>query len=248
MFYASSLCEICASSYDINSGLPSLGLPGLPGGKSLFFASPKERKQRKGDPQSGPLCGSLKKWEKPENLETSRLCRRRTSRFFNPASPTFSSPARTGGGGESGTGLGSGSQSPHPSPLPGGEGTGCVAHSQISFLSPIFLPLPLGEGRGEGSPNPRWTPLPQPVLAGLEIFSRNGLKNLDARGLRSRLVSRFSVSAEYFKEPRSGPDCGSPFLCLRSFGEAKESELQPGNPGTPSKANQNQPTTKLREN
>jgi hypothetical protein len=30
---------------------------------------------------------------------------------------------------------------------------------------------------------------------------------------------------------RRDADCGSPFLCLLSFGEAKESELPPGNPG-----------------
>ncbi|MGB4117278.1 MAG: hypothetical protein WBK51_12100, partial [Polaromonas sp.] len=29
---------------------------------------------------------------------------------------------------------------------------------------------------------------------------------------------------------RRDSDCGSPFLCLLSFGEAKESELPPGNP------------------
>ena len=77
---------------------------GLPGGNSLSFASPKESKQRKGDPQSGPLCGSLKKLKEPENLETSRFRRRRTSKFFNPAPLTFSSPARTGWGMNSGAG------------------------------------------------------------------------------------------------------------------------------------------------
>jgi hypothetical protein len=67
-----------------------------PGGESLFFASPKKSNQKKGDPQSGPLRGSLKKLNEPENLETSLLRSRRTSRFFNPSPPAFSSPARTG--------------------------------------------------------------------------------------------------------------------------------------------------------
>ena len=71
---------------------------GLPGGKSLSFASPKESNPRKGDPQSGPLCGSLKKLKEPENLETSQLRCRRTSKFFNPSPSAFSSPARTGRG------------------------------------------------------------------------------------------------------------------------------------------------------
>ena len=74
-----------------------MSLPGLaPAGDLLFFASPKKPKEKKGDPQSGPLRGSLKKLKEPENLETSRLRRRRTSRFFNPSPPAFSSPARTG--------------------------------------------------------------------------------------------------------------------------------------------------------
>lgn len=72
-----------------------------------------------------------------------------------------------------------------------------------------------------------------PVLAGLEKGEGDGLKNLDVRRRRSRLVSRFSGSFSFFKEPRSGPDCGSPFLWLLSFGEAKESDSQPGDPGKP---------------
>ena len=96
MFLAFTPIDTSASSFLIDSGLLSRGLPGSPGGESLSFASPKESNQRKGDPQSGPLRGSLKKLKEPENLETSQLRCRRTSRFFNPSPPTFSSPARTG--------------------------------------------------------------------------------------------------------------------------------------------------------
>ena len=79
--------------------VPLASMPGLaPAGDLLFFASPKKPKEKKGDPQSGPLRGSLRKLKEPENLETSRLRRRRTSKFFNPSLPTFSSPARTGWG------------------------------------------------------------------------------------------------------------------------------------------------------
>ena len=96
MFLAFRALDVCASSFLIDSGLLSRGLPGSPGCESLFFASPKKSNQKKGDPQSGPLRGSLKKLKEPENLETSRLRRRRTSRFFNPSPSPFSSPARTG--------------------------------------------------------------------------------------------------------------------------------------------------------
>ena len=75
----------------------------LPGGKSLSFASPKESNQRKGDPQSGPLRGSLKYRQETENLETCQLRCLRTSKFFNPSPADISSPARTGG--ENGFGL-----------------------------------------------------------------------------------------------------------------------------------------------
>ena len=96
MFLVSRRIDSCVSSSLNDSGLLSRGLPGSPGGESLFFASPKKSNQKKGDPQSGPLRGSLKKLKEPENLETSQLRRRRTSRFFNPSPSPFSSPARTG--------------------------------------------------------------------------------------------------------------------------------------------------------
>ena len=89
---------------------------------------------------------------------------------------------------------------------------------------------------GTGSPNLKPpkplnpNPFPQPVPAGLEISAGDGLKNLDVRRRRSRQVSKFSVSCRYFKEPQSGPDCGSPFLWLLYFGEAKESDELPGSP------------------
>jgi hypothetical protein len=59
-------------------------------------------------------------------------------------------------------------------------------------------------------------------MAGLEKAEGDGLKNLDVRRPRSGQVSKFSGSSNFFKEPRSGPDCGSPFLWLLSFGEAKD--------------------------
>ena len=74
---------------------------------------------------------------------------------------------------------------------------------------------------------------PNPVLAGLEKAEGDGLKNLDVRLQRSWLVSRFSGSFSFFKEPQSGPDCGSPFFSLGFFGEAKKSKSPAGaSPGS----------------
>ena len=87
--------------------------------------------------------------------------------------------------------------------------------------SPHPNPLPQGEG---GSPSS----FPKPVPAGLEKAEGDGLKNLDVRRLRSRLVSKFSGSFSFFKEPRSGPGCGSPFFSLGFFGEAKKSKSPAG--------------------
>ena len=92
--------------------------------------------------------------------------------------------------------------SPHPNPLPERE----VVKSESEFT-------------------------PHPVLAGLEKVEGVGLKNLDVRRRRSRLVSKFSGFFNFFKEPRSGPDCGSPFLLLTLLlAKQKKSELPPGNP------------------
>ena len=105
---ASGALNSGASSSLFNSASPCGVCRGLPGCNSLFFASPKKSKQKKGDPQSGPRRGSLKKLEEPENLETCPLRVLRTSKFFNPSPPTFSSPARTGLGSAIGFGFGFG--------------------------------------------------------------------------------------------------------------------------------------------
>ena len=98
--------------------------------------------------------------------------------------------------------------------------------------SPHSCPLPGGEG---GSPNPN--SFCYPVLAGLEKVAGDGLKNLDVRRRRSRQVSKFSCSCRFFKEPRSGPGCGSPFFSLGFFGEAKKSKSPAGAiPGMVAKA------------
>ncbi len=190
MFYAASAINSGVSSSLINSIRLHDVCRGLPGCKSLFFASPKKSKQKKGDPQSGSLrfaSGTLRCSKSAEFLETSRLCRRRPSKNFDPLPPALLSPARTGGAsGKFGE-----------SPLPKGEGVESESESQ-------------------------------PVLAGLEKVEGAGLKNLDVRRPRCGQVSKFSGSFNFFKEPRSGPDCGSPFFSLGFFGEAKKSKSPAG--------------------
>ena len=68
----------------------------------LSLASPRESKQREGDPQSGSLrfaSGTLRCSGQTEILETCLLRSLRTSKIFNPSAPALLSPARTGGGG-----------------------------------------------------------------------------------------------------------------------------------------------------
>jgi hypothetical protein len=52
-----------------------------------------------------------------------------------------------------------------------------------------------------------------------------GIRNSHVRRPRSGQVCEFPPRTEQRKEPRSGPDFGSPFLWVLSFGEAKEQYL-----------------------
>ena len=107
MLLASMACYSRSIRYLINSRLPCEECRGLPGSNSLFFCFAKSKvSKRKGDPQSGPLCGSLKYRQETENLETCLLRSLRTSKFFNPSPADISSPARTGGKNGLGLGLG----------------------------------------------------------------------------------------------------------------------------------------------
>ena len=74
------------------------------------------------------------------------------------------------------------------------------------------------------------------------------MKNLDVRRLRSRQVSKFSGTFDFFKEPRSGPGCGSPFFSLGFFGEAKKSKSPAGaSPGMLARSNHSEhPLTRRR--
>jgi len=80
--------------------------------------------------------------------------------------------------------------------------------------------------------NPESAPAPAPAPApevspprpcgGAEQRRLGRIKILDVRRLRSRLVSKISGPVGQRKEPRRGPDFGSPFFGLPYFGEAKK--------------------------
>jgi hypothetical protein len=215
-------CSVASALWLLASAL----LPGrgLPGGNSLSFASPKESKQRKGDPQSGPLCGSLKKLKETENLETCLLRSLRTSKFFNPSPSTFSSPARTGGGINSGAGA---ALSCRPQPWQS-QSFFTLSRCAQAHLEPQRSAPALSQRERE---EVRIRICFQPVLAGLRSAGGSGPKFLDVRRLRSRQVSKNSAAFEHRKLPeakRRDPDCGSPFFSLGFFGEAKKSKSPAG--------------------
>ena len=222
MFYASSLIDTGVSSSLICSGLLSHSLPGSPGSESLFFASPKKSNQKKGDPQSGPLRGSLKYSLETEILETSRPCRRRTSKIFNPSRLNISSPARTGWGIDSDSG------EPSSQPPPGRRGR----KSEFGFA---FIPPPVLAGRRS---------------AGGSGFKFLDVRRLRSR-LVSKNSADFE-HRKLPAAKRRDPDCGSPFLLLTLLlAKQKKSELLPGNPrqttlgkSTPQKAQWQQEANK----
>ena len=211
MFYACSPIDTGVRSSLINSDMLCLVCRESPGGESLFFASPKKSNQKKGDPQSGPLRGSLKKLKEPENLETSRLCRRQTSRFFIRLLQLFQ--AQPGRGGEIDSDANSGMPSPQPSP----RGRGRKSESGLAFIPPPVL-AGLRSAGGSGSK----------FLDVRRLRSRLVSKN------SADFEHRKLPAAK-----RRDPDCGSPFLLLTLLlAKQKKSELLPGNPGTPRKASQ----------
>ena len=201
MFCACRSINTGASSSLIYSVMRCGVCRGLPGGKSLSFASPKESNQRKGDPQSGPLRGSLKKLKEPENLETSRLCRRRTSKFFNPSPSAFSSPARTGRG----------KMRSRTSSLSLRERAGVRASpNPIAY----FIPHPVLAGlRSTGGSGNKF----------LDVRRRRSwLVSKNSAAFEHRKLP---------EAKRRDPDCGSPFLLLTLLlAKQKKSELPPGNP------------------
>jgi hypothetical protein len=113
----------------------SSGAGSRPAATHFAFASPKESKQRKGDPQSGALRATCAAPKKRGSAQTRCA---QTARGPDPVFLAHHRPSQDG--------VGSGSES--------------ESHRRkFKVLLRIFLlPLPLGEGWGEGSPPLRsWT-------------------------------------------------------------------------------------------
>ncbi|MDB5889332.1 MAG: hypothetical protein JWP47_163, partial [Polaromonas sp.] len=73
-----------------------VGGRGLPGGKSLFFASPKDSKPRKGDPQSGALRATC---ERVENRVSAELAGGSDNCSPDPGLRPLRRPSQDGAGG-----------------------------------------------------------------------------------------------------------------------------------------------------
>ena len=76
------------------SRLAGLGCREAPDSASLSFASPKESKQRKGDPQSGALRATCEWGQKRGSAQTRLRLKQRAALI--PLLPPFTGPARTG--------------------------------------------------------------------------------------------------------------------------------------------------------
>jgi hypothetical protein len=78
------------------------------------------------------------------------------------------------------------------------------------------------QGQRPKAPDPASNSAPSPPCGRAEQRRPGRIKILDVRRPRSGLVSKISAPAEQRKEPRRGPDFGSPFFGLPYFGEAKK--------------------------
>ena len=213
--------------------------PGLaPAGELLFFASPKKNSQKKGDPMSAPPCAALRgepgaarlrgaPWnslracgaalEQPRRVRPRSGCVLRHTRH-----PANTPPQAQPQGGC--TPLG-------PSLHSASRGAALCACTGIVFFEgraqrwPVRAPTPFcpcREAQGAGRRVCRRT---HPLRA---LTCRICLN--EAAQQRSELCGTPRVRASQAAPARSAgvTGSGSPFLCLLSFGEAKESESPAG--------------------
>ena len=141
IIYAYSQGDSLAISSYICSGAVSRVCRGRPAASHFSLLRQRKVTKRKATRSLGPYAdasGNLRCSKAAEFLETSRLCRRRTSKNLFPLPPALLSPARTGLGEKFGG-------SPHPCPLPGGEG---VIRAPNSISSPVLAGLEKAEGDG----------------------------------------------------------------------------------------------------
>ncbi|MET3493147.1 hypothetical protein ABIC90_000180 [Variovorax boronicumulans] len=226
-----------------------------PAADLLSFASPKESKQRKGDPT---VCDPSLRCGQPAVL-TFRGVSPNSLRSNNgePLSAKRSAPRRSQrGGGRNGPSLrsaldamravallGLGFYSLSPWGEGGGEGVGLRAGKAV-FLRrrPSPQPSPQGEReqvppaersegptetRGRAKQWPGRCPLPSGCAE-----ERSGSRTRARSCLSRRRVLRDPANREHRRLPRSAAKgsqtVGSPFFCLRFFGEAKKSRSAAG--------------------
>jgi len=163
------------------------GEPGLgPAAEALFFASPKKSTQKKGEPTTGPLRGSLRCSVRPGCAQTRFA---QTCAPLFPGAPALLSPVGRQGG--------------------GGYG--------LPFSQPLWL-------EGKSAPAFRRHALASSAGPG-------GMRAAHVRRPRSGQVCADPARTEQRSVPaakRRDSAFGPPFLCLLSFGEAKESEAPAG--------------------
>jgi hypothetical protein len=119
----------------------------------------------------------------------------------------------------------------------GGRRERTQGHSRRLLPWSCFHLYPLREGMGMRAGSPEGQPDPACRRQGRAEQRRGaGIRNSHVRRPRSGQVCEFPPCPEQRKKARRAPVFGSPFLCLLSFGEAKESKASAGaKPGTPCK-------------
>ncbi len=195
---------------------------GLPGSNSLFFASPKKSKQKKGDPTAwvpALRCGRPALTGKSGGPRKLAALKQRAALI--PLFSGITGPARTGySGNEVRTAKQPNShrarisvQSQTVNATNSIAGYACAACDRATFytktghrlvaLLPIFLLPPLGEGRDGGLPE---SAPASPVLTGPAMTGKSGIR--EARCLSRRRVCadpRFCRSAQVARSEAQGP-------------------------------------------
>jgi hypothetical protein len=171
-----------------------------PTAHSLSFASPKESKQRKGDPESGGpgvpglLCAARAR------REVQKLAlRAQTSELLFPSRPALLDASNGG------------PKSQH-------QRTARLAAPNVAAIRTPSTIAMRSEPKGIGS----WAPLRRAEQRSGRRRKKRSCLSPQGEFCASRLSRAAQGSPEGAEEP------GSPFLCLLSFGEAKESECAVG--------------------
>jgi len=215
--------------------------PGFaPASELLFFASPKKSSQKKGDPlpvtpalRAGATCDARSRGVPHNSLrccaatfKQMRQVRTRSGcvlRHTRRPAPCASRHGQKGWGAYTGHRCARPSRKPMPAPV---QAQRAAPHQAERSDGPSGMQAPCGCAWGG-------------VFAGWRVCRRtHPLRELTRRGCSSaapQARSEFHGAPRKRPDPGSprsaaqgGADMGSPFLCLLSFGEAKESESPAG--------------------